>query len=109
MPETAAMYTYKTADGGWRIAGSRVSLDSVVHAYWDGKSPEAIAEEFPSLSAEQVYGAVAFYLRNKQEIDQYLSHQGDKWQQFATRSREQHGPLLERLRNRRQPNAWESP
>jgi uncharacterized protein (DUF433 family) len=48
-------------DGGFWVAGSRVSLDSIVYASRSGESPEAIQQEFPSLSLEQVYGAVAFY------------------------------------------------
>jgi uncharacterized protein (DUF433 family) len=103
----AEMYAHKTTHGGWRVADSRVSLDSVVYAYWDGKSPEAIAEEFPTLSAEQVYGAIAFYLRNREEIDEYLSQQDTKWQQLAAESEAQHGPLLERLRKSRQSNGKE--
>ena len=50
-------------DGGYWIADSRVSLDSVVYAFLDGLSPETIvAECFPVLSLEQAYGAIAFYL-----------------------------------------------
>ena len=107
MPETASLYAHKTAEGGWRIADSRVSLDSVVCAYWEGKSPEAIAEEFPTLSAERIYGAIAFYLRNRQEIDEYLAQQDAKWQQLARESNSQHGPILDRLRQRRQSSAEE--
>src|SRR3989337_1911277 len=99
MSEIATTYAYKTDEGGWRVADSRVSLDSVVYAYWEGKSPEAIAEEFPALTAEQVYGAVAFYLRNRAEIDKCLSRQDAKWQQLAAKSDAEHGPLLNRLRN----------
>ena len=32
----AVSYATKTAEGGWRVTGTRVSLDSVVRAYWDG-------------------------------------------------------------------------
>ena len=98
MSDTAVEYVQRTADGTWRITDSRVSLDSVVLAYWDGKSPEAIAEEFPTLSAEYVYGAIAFYLRNKGEIDQYLSQQAHRWERLRQLSQTQHGPLLDRLR-----------
>jgi uncharacterized protein (DUF433 family) len=49
-------------EGAHRVAGSRVSLDSLVYAFWDGKSPETIAQSFPTLTLEQVYGAIAFYL-----------------------------------------------
>ncbi len=103
MAEAAAIYVQKTPEGGWRVADSRVSLDSIVHAYWEGKSPEAIIEEFPALSAEQVYGAIAFYLRNRADIDHYLSQQDKKWRRLARTSQAQHGPLLDRLRASRKP------
>ena len=102
--DTASCYVEKTANDSWRVTGSRVSLDSVVYAYWDGKSAEAIVEEFPSLSAEQVYGAIAFYLRHQTAIDRYLAEQDTRWQQLAERSRQQHGPLLDRLRARQRAN-----
>lgn len=102
-------YVEQTADGGWRVAGTRVSLDSIVHAYWDGKSPEAIADEFPTLTAEQVYGALAFYLRRHAEVDAHLSRQAEKWQELQASSDAQHGPLLNRLRApRRDPCAGNS-
>jgi hypothetical protein len=66
-------------------------------------SPEAIVEEFPTLSPEQVYGAIAFYLHNKSEIDQYLREQLERWRTIQAASEAQHGPLLDRLRKNRVP------
>lgn len=103
MSQAAVAYVEKTAEGGWRITDSRVSLDSIVHAYWEGKSPEAIADDFPSLSAEQVYGAIAFYLRHRGEIDRYLAAQQATWEQFRQASEAQHGLLLNRIRAARKP------
>jgi uncharacterized protein (DUF433 family) len=103
MSDTAVDYVQKTTDGTWRLVDSRVSLDSVVQAYWDGKSPEAIAEEFPTLRAESVYGAIAFYLRHQREIDDYLSQQSQQWDQLQRSSETQHGPLFDRIRARRKP------
>ena len=61
-------------DGGWRVRGSRVSLDSIVFAFRDGLSPEAIAREcFPTLRLEQVYGAIAFYLAHRGELDSFFA------------------------------------
>jgi len=97
MSQTAIEYVERTTEGGWRITGSRVSLDSVIYAYWEGKSPEAIVEEFPALTAEQVYGAVAFYLRRRDEIDEYLREQKVRWTQLRQASEAKHGPLLKRL------------
>jgi uncharacterized protein (DUF433 family) len=63
----------ETHDGGYWINGTRVSLDSVVLAFLQGLSPEAIAGEcFPTLTLEQVYGAIAYYLAHRPEIDAYL-------------------------------------
>lgn len=60
-------------DDGYRISGTRVSLDSVVIAFLQGLSPETIATEcFSTLTLEQVYGAIAYYLANRPEIDEYL-------------------------------------
>lgn len=59
-------------DRAFRITDSRVSLDSVVYAWRDGASPETIREMFPVLTLEEVYGAVAFYLANQEEVDEYL-------------------------------------
>ncbi|GAC1395919.1 MAG: hypothetical protein NVSMB56_10300 [Pyrinomonadaceae bacterium] len=60
---------------GFRVAGTRVSLDSVVYAFLNGQTAEAIAQSFPALTLEQVYGAIAFYLANRHEIDEYLARQ----------------------------------
>ena len=60
-------------DGAYRISGTRVSLDSVVYAFLRGASPESIAQSFPLLTLEEVYGAIAFYLGHQAEIDTYLA------------------------------------
>jgi hypothetical protein len=49
-----------------------VSLDSIVYAFLSGQSAEAIAQAFPVLSLEQVYGAIAYYLAHRDDIDRYL-------------------------------------
>ena len=84
-------------DGGYLVAGSRVSLDSVVYAFLDGLSPETIvAECFPTLSLEQVYGAITYYLAHRAEVDAYLKafQAGDE--AFARRLREA-DPRVRRL------------
>jgi len=59
-------------NGGYYVAGTRISLDSVVYSFKEGQSPEAIQEDFPSLKRAQIYGAIAFYLDHQAEIDKYL-------------------------------------
>ncbi len=84
-------------DGGYWVADSRVSLDSVVYAFLDGLSPETIvAESFPVLSLEQVYGAIAYYLANRAEIDLYLEASETDDVAFARSLRKQ-DPRVQRL------------
>ena len=59
-------------EANYFVLGSRVSLDSVVYGHLDGDSPETIRDNFPTLSLEQIYGSIAFYLANQARIDQYL-------------------------------------
>ena len=66
-------------NGVYMVAGSRVSLDSIVYAFLSGQSAEAIAQSFPVLSLEQVYGAITYYLAHRDEIDLYLR---DRQQDF---------------------------
>ena len=56
-------------NGGYYVVGTRVSLDSIVYAFKGGEPPEAIRQNFPSLTLEQVYGAIAFYLGHQEEIE----------------------------------------
>lgn len=56
----------------YRVAGTRISLDSVVINWLNGESPESIVENFDTLTLESVYGALAYYLANREEIDEYL-------------------------------------
>ena len=66
-------------DGNYYIANTRISLDSIVHAFRRGESPETIRQNFELLQLEEVYGAIAYYLANQAEIDDYLMRQNEKW------------------------------
>ena len=56
-------------NGGYYVKGTRVSLDSIVYSFKDGESPETIRQNFPSLTLEQVYGAITFYLAHRSEVE----------------------------------------
>ena len=44
--------------GVYRITDTRISLDSIVCAWWAGQSAETLAQSFPVLTLEQIYGAI---------------------------------------------------
>jgi uncharacterized protein (DUF433 family) len=80
------------------IEGTRISLDSVVYAFLNGESPESIAQNFPLLSLEQVYGAIAFYLANRELIDTYLREGEDEFEKLQQSFREKN-PFLYQEKN----------
>lgn len=59
-------------DGEYYISGTRVLLDGLIYNWHAGQSAETIAQSFPVLKLEEVYGAIAFYLRHRNEVDAYL-------------------------------------
>lgn len=56
-------------DGSFYLRGSRVPLAHLVREFQQGEPPEAIRSHYPALSLEQVYGAIAFYLGHKDQVE----------------------------------------
>ena len=84
-------------DGNYYIAGTRISLDSIVYGFRRGESPETICQNFELLDLEQVYGAIAYYLAHKTNIDSYLIRQNEKWAEDKGNSEPLPASLRERL------------
>lgn len=89
-------------DGNYYVAGTRISLDSIVHGFRRGESPETICQNFELLHLEEVYGAIAYYLAHQAEIDAYLVRQDGKWAEGKRNSVPLPANLRERLMRARQ-------
>ena len=74
-------------NGGYHVAGTRVSLDSVVYAFRRGKSPQDIASAFEALTIPQIDGAIAFYLANREMVDAYLVRQKQDFDRMREEAR----------------------
>jgi uncharacterized protein (DUF433 family) len=86
-------------DRGYWIAGSRISLDSVVRAFLSGLAPETIVTDcFPLLKIEQVYGAITWYLAHRQEFDAYLRKADVEFEELRTITHERSADLAARLK-----------
>ena len=48
-----------------------------MYSFKAGDSPETIRQNFSSLTLEQVYGAIAFYLAHEQDVDSNI-HEGEE-------------------------------
>jgi uncharacterized protein (DUF433 family) len=61
-----------------RVGQSRIVLDIVVDEFENGASPEAIAENYDTLQLAEIYGAITYYLQNKEQVKDYLLRRREK-------------------------------
>lgn len=59
-------------DGVMRVSNTRVTLDTVILAFQEGATAEEIAHQYPSLDLADIYAVIAYYLRNRSEVELYL-------------------------------------
>jgi uncharacterized protein (DUF433 family) len=91
-------YVYER-DGGYYVAGTRISLDSIVHAFQAGESPDEILRSFPMAGPlVRIYGAITFYLENTEKVEGYLKEQDRRWAEIARIQAKSDSPLARRLR-----------
>ena len=81
------------------IKGHRIGIESVLYEYIHrAQTPEEIADRFPTLSLEQIYATILYYLHNKEQIDAYLT----EWLEYGRRMRAEQArnptPAMLRLR-----------
>lgn len=55
-----------------RVGKTRVTLETVIIAFWQGATPEEIVHRYPSLTLAQVYAVISYYLNNRNEVDAYV-------------------------------------
>jgi uncharacterized protein (DUF433 family) len=81
------------ADGVVRVAGTRVTLDTIVGAFDAGATAEEIAQQYSSVPLADVYSVITYYLRHQPEVCTYL------------RRREEQAELVRKEVERRFPSA----
>ena len=96
-------------DGGYFVKGARVSLDSVVCAFLRGESPEGIADSFPALALEEIFGALTFYMANREIVDQYLSEGRIEFETLRQQARRSNPELYAKLAEARRSTHALSP
>lgn len=61
--------------GRLMVPGSRISLDILVADFKRGKTPEAIHDDYGTVSLADVYSIFAYYLHHRAEVEDYLAEQ----------------------------------
>src|SRR5258708_3580742 len=98
----ASQENVEEGEGGYYVAGSRVSLASVIYGFREGASPETIHQNFPSLSLGLVYGAIAFYLNHPSDSETYLQRLAARWKELEQQGEPPTVELQEKLEEARQ-------
>jgi len=93
----------ESRDGGYYVAGTPISLESVIHQFKEGLSPETIQREcFPALTLEQVYGVCTYYLRHREEVEKYLQEAEQDFARLAGQLEEKYPSVLQHREHLRQ-------
>jgi uncharacterized protein (DUF433 family) len=101
--ETQPVPIIMDCDGVARVGQTRVTLETVLHCYKQGHTPEDIARKFPSLQLADIYAVISYYLSHQAEVEAYLHRQAQEAEEIYERIEAQPGlgELRERLRGRR--------
>lgn len=94
-----------TADGVVVVTGTRVSLDLIVAAFMSGATAEEIAQQYPTVQLADVYAAITYYLRHRDDVDAYLGRRSQQREQVRAENERRFDPqgIRDRLVARRLP------
>ncbi len=82
-----------------RIKGHRIGIESILYEYiHNAQTPEEMAIRFPTLTLEQIYATILYYLHNKEQVDQYLTDWLEHGERMRKLQEENPPPVVLRLR-----------
>ena len=87
------------AENDIRIKGTRIGIETVLDEYiHNGKTAEAIADRYHTVTLEQVYATILYYLQNREKVGAYL----EGYLEYCRKAREEYEknlpPVVVRLR-----------
>ena len=57
-----------------RLKGSRIGIETILYEYiYRRQSPEAISQLYPTLTLEQIYATILYFLHNQEAVTQYMA------------------------------------
>jgi len=81
-----------------RLKGTRVGIETILYDFiYKSRTPEEIAQTYSSLTLEQVYATILYYLHERESVSQYMAD----WLEWGRKMREeQHknpSPVVQKL------------
>jgi len=85
--------------GVFRVSGTRVTLDTLIGAFKRGATPEEIAQDYSAVPLADVYAVIAYYLRHRSEVEDYLERRAREHAELRREieSRPEHQEMRDRL------------
>ncbi|MEH1768859.1 MAG: DUF433 domain-containing protein [Nostoc sp.] len=57
-----------------RLKGTRIGIETILYDHiYRARTPEEIAQTYPSLNLEQVYATILYYLENRETVSKYFT------------------------------------
>lgn len=103
MTISAEVIPLREEAGVIRVAGTRVTLDTIISVFNAGATPEEIAQRYPTVQLADVYAVIGYYLHHRGEVDAYLRERERQADAIQKENEERFNPsgLRERLLARR--------
>lgn len=58
-----------------RLKDSRIGIETILYEYlYARQHPEAIAQLYPTITLEQVYATILYFLHNQAEVTRYMAN-----------------------------------
>jgi uncharacterized protein (DUF433 family) len=69
-----------------RIKGHRIGIETILYDYlYNAMTAEEIAKKWETLTLEQVYATILYYLHNQEQVSQYMTD----WIEYGRQAREE--------------------
>ena len=81
------------SDGTVTVGTTRVTLDTVITAFKDGATAEEIGQQYPTLDLADIYAVVAYYLRQREVVEQYLAARASQRDQVRAENEGRFDPV----------------
>lgn len=85
IPLPAQAPPIREADGALRVGRTGVTLETVLWAFQQGATPDDIKRQFPSLELADIYDVIAYYLRHRETVDEYLRQREQVYRETTER------------------------
>ena len=81
-----------------RLNGTRIGIETILYEYiYRARTPEEIAQIYTSLTLEQVYATILYYLHNKETVSNYITDWLESGHRMREEQRRNPSPVVQKL------------